>query len=227
MLIDQSRLLKKFRKKVRILPSGTDVTKFNKITSNLKNELKIMNSKVILYVGALRDYKGLQFLINAFPKIKTKIKNAKLIMIGKGDQELKLRKLIEKLQIENDVLMPGFVTENELIKFYSIADVFVLPSPTLAEGFGLVAIEALSSGVPTIITSGAGISEVFKKYNIGEVVEPKNSLEIAERCIKIIKDKKKKKKIKKYMRKVRERFNWGTVSKGYLQMFNKVLKQNE
>jgi len=217
-VIPQSRLLTKYKNKIYTIPHGIDLDKFK--TKKLKKKKTI--KKNILYVGALREYKGLKYLIKAFPLIKDKIDNVKLTIIGKGDQEKALKRLVNNLNLNEFVEFKGFVSEKELIEYYRIADLFVLPSPTIEESFGLVALEALAMNIPAIVTSGAGVSEIFEKEKIDGIVNPKNPEEIAEKAIEILNKKKKKKK--KNYRKILEKYNWKDIAKKYLDVYESCIK---
>src|SRR3989338_1694421 len=213
-VIPQSRLLTKYKDKIYVIPHGIDLDKFN-IKNKIENKGK---SKIILYAGALREYKGLEYLIRALSLTKKKIK-ARLIIIGQGDQEKYLKKLVNNLKLDGFVEFKGFVSEKELIKYYGLADLFILPSPTIEESFGLVALEALAMNIPTIVTSGAGVSEIFEKEKIDGIVAPKNPEAIAEKAIEIL-----SKNTRKDYRNILKKYNWKDMSKKYLDVYESCTK---
>jgi len=100
----------------------------------------------IITVGRLTYAKGQWHLIRAFDRVRKKIYNARLIVLGQGPLDSYLKQLVKDLQLENSVFFMGFV--NNPFKFVKNSDVFVFPS--LYEGFGNVIIEALACGTPVI-----------------------------------------------------------------------------
>lgn len=107
---------------------------------------KIFNNPVIINMGRLTNPKGQWHLIRAFKKVKEEITNIKLIILGSGELEDYLKKLVCKLNLEKDVYFLGF-QENPL-KFISKSTIFVFPS--LYEGFGNALVEAMACGIPVI-----------------------------------------------------------------------------
>ncbi|MCG2737893.1 MAG: glycosyltransferase family 4 protein [Candidatus Methanoperedenaceae archaeon] len=128
-------------------------SKFKEDKGKFKHELNINNDKVILYVGQLIKRKGVEYLINAFKKIKYKNDDICLIIIGDGVLKRELEEICVKKQIK-DVHFTGWVSEEKKIIYYSIADLFVLP--TLEDVWGLVINEAMCCGLPIISTNAAG-----------------------------------------------------------------------
>jgi glycosyltransferase involved in cell wall biosynthesis len=120
----------------------------------------------ILSVGALKFEKNYKSLILAFSHIFEE-HNAKLIILGDGDERNNLEDLILKLGLQDRVLLPGFVLDP--YPWYSSADLFVLSS--LWEGFGNVIVEALEQGVPVVSTDSGGPSEILKDGFYGKLVK--------------------------------------------------------
>ena len=119
----------------------------------------------ILSVGTLKFEKNHKSLIKSFSYIAKKY-NAKLIILGDGDQRSNLEALVIKLGLENHVSMPGFFLDP--YPWYKSADLFVLSS--LWEGFGNVIVEALECGVPVVSTDSGGPSEILDGGIYGRLV---------------------------------------------------------
>lgn len=118
------------------------------------NKGEFREKKIILYVGYLKKRKGLKKLINAFKSLKRK--DAVLILVGTGEEEKNLRSLAQN---EKNIRFVGYFDEMEKARYYSIADIFVLP--TLHDAWGLVINEAMYFGLPIITTDAAGASELI------------------------------------------------------------------
>jgi len=136
----------------------------------LIEEIKKAGRHIILYVGRIDDpRKNLSLLLRAVERVINHYKiEADLLLVGKGDPTLVLR-LVKRLGIEGKLHLTGYVSDACLIAFYSLCDVFVLPS--LQEGFGLTLLEAMSYGRPVIATRVGGIVEFLKQGKTGYLVE--------------------------------------------------------
>jgi glycosyltransferase involved in cell wall biosynthesis len=145
---------------------GTDEKKINVIYNAINREdgasvkKKNIERKVVLYIGRLSVQKGIDNLIKAFKLVSEKDKGAVLYVVGEGSEMKNLIDLSINLELADKVIFLGRAPEKEVERLYSIAKVFVMPS--VSEPFGIVALEAMSARVPTIISSQSGVSEVIK-----------------------------------------------------------------
>lgn len=135
--------------KIKVIYNFYDIERINKLsTQSIDPEEKeiFKGSKTIISVGRLSKQKGQWHLIRAFYKVKSEIPEAKLVILGKGDLEEYLTKLIYDLGLENDVYLLGF--RDNPFKYISRADVYAFPS--LYEGFPNALCEAMACGLPVI-----------------------------------------------------------------------------
>ncbi len=116
-------------------------------------------NKVILYAGRMTLQKGPDYFVEAARKVCNFYDNVIFIMAGSGDQLQKMIKRTIELGISDKFLFHGFYTRDDANKFFSMADIYVMPS--VSEPFGLVAFEAMSKGTPTIISKQSGASEIL------------------------------------------------------------------
>jgi len=228
-VINKSKYLIKYKNKIKYNPHGINLKEFdfNKLESKskLKKKLNLINKKIILFVGVLRDYKRLDILIKAMPKIIKKVPNSLLIIAGKGPEEKRLKRLTTKLKLNDFVRFLGFLPDNLKCKYYKAADLFILPSPTIMESFGTVAFEAFAMKCPVIVTRGAGIAEVFEKEKIGLISEPFSSQDIADKAIKLLNNKKYCTKItNRAYEIIKKKYQWGYIADKYLDTFNTIIK---
>jgi glycosyltransferase involved in cell wall biosynthesis len=146
--------------KIFIAPNASKLATSNVAISHsekLKEVLGIQDKYVVLYLGRLIERKGVAVLINAFSKLHKEI-DAALVIAGEGEERKKLENLCLKLKVKN-VVFVGYVDEENKSLYYSIADVFVLPSIAHSgEVWDLVLNEAMSLGKPVISTTAAGAS---------------------------------------------------------------------
>jgi len=195
-----------------IIPPGVDLQKFypSKKDLELLKELNISeNCKIILTVGRLSHEKNLEMLINAFNKISNE--NLFLLIVGDGPERMFLEELVKRLKLTKKIIFTGI--RNDIERFYKIADLFVLTSKY--EGFGLVYLEAMSSGIPCIGLKPdypniiVASNEIIDDGKSGFLVDPYSSDDLTEKICKIINDEELKNKMGKNSRKIcEERFSW-------------------
>jgi len=226
--IETAEILKKLRSKISVIPVGVDLTylkiKYDK--EKLRNGLNLSDKFVILFVSKLtasHRYKGLIYLFKALAKIKKIVPEIQLFIIGKGELRPYYEELTRKLRIEDKVTFTGFVDEDILIKYYTLADLLVLPSITKLEGFGMVALESLAFATPVISTNIAGVSEVLTKEKCGIVVEPKNSVALAKAIRTFVLDNELASTMGKKGRKIiAQKYNWVDISKRMLETYREL-----
>ena len=176
------------KNKVTIIYNAVDESIFTPRSKALcRSKLALpQNSKIILSVGNLIPRKGFKYLIQALPKILTKVPNAILIIVGDGPQKEELISFAKNLN--DKVIFTGRIPTNDLCLYYGAADVFALPS--LHEGHAVVLLEAMSSGLPIVATKVGGNLETVIDGENGYLVDPKNVDQLANAIIKILSDEK-------------------------------------
>jgi len=190
--------------------------------------LILKNLSKILFVGRLIEKKGVEYLIKAIPYISA-WNECKLIIVGKGFEEDKLKKLVIDLDLENNVKFIGKVSRNKITKYFKSSDIFILPSIVDSKGevetLGVVLIEAMAMGIPVIGSDIGGIPDVIDDSINGFLVEPKSITDIADKVIKLLSDKKLRNKfIKNAKKKVKEKFDWNNIALDIENVINEVIK---
>jgi glycosyltransferase involved in cell wall biosynthesis len=138
-----------------------------------------------LYLGRLQARKNLARLVEAYALVRKAGLRQTLVIAGKQDSLFEpLRSRIKELELEEDILLPGYVHAEDVPVFYSAAEVFVYPS--LYEGFGLPVIEAMSCGVPVITSRGSSLEEVAG--NAALLIDPLDELSIASALKQVLGD---------------------------------------
>ena len=163
--------------KCRVIPLSVDTERFNQLDHAAIQALREqVAAPMVLFVGRFRHYKGLHFLLEALPKIP----KAKLVLVGIGPEEARLRELAQRLGVGERIIWAGEVPDQALPNYYAAADVFVLPSHLRAEAFGIVQLEALAAGIPIVSTElGTGTSFVNATGQTGFVVPPADPAALA------------------------------------------------
>ncbi len=148
--------------------------------SNLRKEFGFSEQdKVLLFFGYVRKYKGLDLLIDAFPKIKSSIPNAKLLIVGEFyDSPEVYTDKIKKLGIEKDtVIVNKFVPNEDVGKYYKVSDLVILPYRSATQS-GILNV-AYGFSKPVIVTNVGGLSEFVEDKKSGIIINPDLPEEIA------------------------------------------------
>lgn len=167
-------------KKIEIINNGINL---DFIKSDITPKI-IKNSQVILTVANLLPIKNIGYMLEAMPYVLEKFTDVRYIVVGDGPEREKLERIADKRELTNNVDFVGELRNNELPRYYSMADVFVLPS--VHEGFGIVKLEAFAFGVPVIVTNGGGAVEGVDHGENGFVVPLNQPKKLAEAIITIL-----------------------------------------
>ena len=174
--------------KIQIIPGGVDLEKFHPATdkAKIRAALNFPRDDIVLFtVRNLVQRMGLENLIIAFNTLAKKCEDIRLVIGGKGPLENGLIALARSFNIEDKVHFTGFIPEDRLPLYYQMADLFVLPTKEL-EGFGLVTLEAMASGLPVIGTPIGGTKEILGNFDaefLFEDTQPDSIAKLAlEKC---------------------------------------------
>lgn len=176
--------------KINLLPVTFDAQRF-KISPKpdylLKRYGLDLKQPVLLTIGRLSScdrYKGYDQILQALPQIRRQIPNIHYMLIGQGDDRPRIEQLIAQLNLKQSVTLAGFVPDDELCDHYNLCDVFVMPSK--GEGFGIVYLEALACGKPTLGGNQDGAIDALCQGELGALVDPDDVDAIAKTIIQIL-----------------------------------------
>jgi glycosyltransferase involved in cell wall biosynthesis len=183
--IESSPYLRAVRSKCTVIPLGIDLAPFlDPDASEVKALRDRYGCPLLLFVGKLRYYKGLQYLLEAMTDI-----SAKLLVVGSGPMETYWRKLASSLKLGEKVVFCGEARDEDLPALYHAADIFVLPASERSEAFGLVQVEAMASGKPVVSTElGTGTSFVNLNHETGLVVPARDPLALRDAMARLLGD---------------------------------------
>lgn len=159
--------------------------------TKIKREMNIEGRPVIGIVGRLAEQKGHSILLDAMLQIVKEIPDVMLIVTGDGPARQRLIEKTASLQLDKNILWFGAQPQNKVFELYAIMDVFVMPS--LYEGFGLTAAEAMAAGLPVVGTKIEGLSEVVEVGVTGVLVPAGDSDALSEAILKFLKNPEKAK----------------------------------
>ena len=214
--------------KFEVIPPGVDLDIFkpSEKDKTLLKELSLPDiSKIILTVCRLSHEKNLEMLIRAFDKINSK--DTYLVIVGDGFERTYLEQLVKQLNLTNKTRFVG--NRKDIVRFYSIADVFVLPSTY--EGFGQVFLEAMASRVPCIGLKPdypnvmVACDEIVRDGRTGYLADSYSIDDLTEKIEKIISDDDLRDKLGAESRKVcEEEYTWEKCVGSLLNLSQKILK---
>jgi len=175
------------------------------------------------FAAGLRENKGIFDLIEIWRLVSEKRKNAKLVIIGSGRQELisKMRDLIAKYKLSNNIEFTGFIPHGEeLFRVIKRCKVFI--SPSYEEGWGIAVCEAMGCGLPVVAWDLPIYKGLFPQGMI--TVSIKNIDEFADNVIALLKNHKLLKKIRKDALKVASKYNWDIIAERELELMKLIAK---
>jgi len=212
--------LKKFNQNTYYIPNGFNPKKFYTMEGKKAREILELsrNKKVLFSLGDLVERKGFHYLVDAIAEIVKARVDVLCIIGGSGPMSKKLKKRINKLNLQEYVKLVGFIPDKELTYWMNAADIFVLPS--LSEGNPTVMFESLGVGLPFVGTKVGGVPEIITSDEYGLLVEPANPEDLAEKILIALEKEWNREKIIEYA----EQFTWENIAKRTINVYKEVLQ---
>ena len=213
--------------KINVVPNGVNLNLFNGIERdyNFRRKFAMDNEKIILFMGRLVYEKGVQHLIAAMPKILNGYHDAKLVICGKGAMLDELKAEANAMGIGNKVYFAGYMNGKDVQRMYKAADIAVFPSTY--EPFGIVALEAMLSENPVVVSDVGGLNEIVQHRENGMKSYAGNPNSIADSILELLYDHKLCADItKKAKNKVRNEYNWSKIAQDTHFAYQKAICQS-
>ncbi|MBC3765761.1 TIGR04063 family PEP-CTERM/XrtA system glycosyltransferase [Neptunicella marina] len=178
--------------KITVIPNAVNIEQFNLIehkNKQLAQQLGIENKTVLGFLGSFYGYEGLDLLVAALPKLKQKIPNAVLLLVGGGVQQQKLQQQINALGLQDDVIMPGRIPHEQVGDYYSLVDLLVYPrkSMRLTELVTpLKPLEAMAQGKLVLASDVGGHKELIEDGKTGWLFKADNVDALADKAADIL-----------------------------------------
>ncbi len=222
-LIQYSPVLREFRDKCRVAHFGIDLSRFNLDEQSQKQVAQIksqFSGKIILFVGRLIYYKGLDYLIEAMTGI-----DAHLIIVGHGPLEPELRQRAAHLNVSQKISFKKSVSDQELPYYFHACDVFVLPSIARTEAFGIVQLEAQACAKPVVSTNlKTGVPYANLDQVTGLVVPPRSGSALMSALNKLLIDDDLRVRYgENGKRRVEKDFSRQTMASRVLELYGQIL----
>lgn len=187
--VQSSPFLRVHAQKCRIIPYGIDLQHLE-VTPQVASAAAAWRARfgylpLLLFVGRLRHYKGVDVLIEAMRQVN----GAHAVIVGVGQMEEQWRELAARAGLLDRITFVGELADDEVLGLYHAASIFVLPSTNRAEMFGIVQLEAMACGLPLICTElGTGTSYVNQHGVTGLVVPPNDPAALAAAIRQLVAD---------------------------------------
>lgn len=210
---------------IEIVANGVNVKEFEKALTipqeekeKLKKKLGIKkDEKVLITLSRLAPKNAIDDLIKSLQYLNLPVK---LLILGVGPDEKKLKNLAKKLKLSSKVLFLGHIEYEDLPEYLGISDIFIRPS--ISEGFGNVFVEAMAAGVPIIGTPVGGIPDFLKNGETGLFCQPRNPKSIAEAVKKILENENLRDRLIENGKKlVKEKYDWNLIANKMNSIFKK------
>lgn len=183
-----------------------------------KKHLNIIDKNVLLFFGFIRDYKGLDVLIEAFVLVRKEM-DVKLIVAGEFyESEEKYLNIISKYHLENSIILKkDFIPTSEVKYYFSASDAVVLPYKSATQS-GIVQV-AVNFCMPVIAANVGGIGEVIEDGKTGFIIEKENPEKLAQAIIRFYNEGKEK-EFSSNMKSLKEKYSWQNFVKGMFELIN-------
>jgi len=180
--------------------------------------------KIVYYVGRMTYEKGVSVLLTAAPQVLQHLNNhVKFIIIGGGDTDL-LKQLAWNLGIWEQCYFTGFMSDEDLDKFQTVADCAVFPS--LYEPFGIVALESFAAKVPVVVSNTGGLAEVVQHGQTGIVTQTNNPDSLAWGIVEVLKNPDASKIfVENAYQDLDLRFSWEKLAKQTIAVYQQVFEE--
>jgi len=209
------------KNEIDVIPNFVDTDLFAPKSDDIRDCLANKDEKILMHISNFRPVKRIADIIEVFELVSQKVKS-RLVLVGSGPEKEKARLLAETKGLTEKITFLG--VQNDVSDIIKCADAYLLISTN--ESFGLTALEAMSSGIPVIGTSGSGMDEFVGESGSGLLFQPGDIHAIAEGCIEILKNKQLAKEMGKKGRETAlAKFNRSHVTDLYENLYKKAICQ--
>ena len=223
---DLQRLFGLPYEKINVVANGVNTTSYTGVDKDydFRRQYAADNEKIILFMGRLVYEKGVQHLISAMPKILDNYHDAKLIIAGKGGMLDQLKSQVDAMGLSEKVYFTGYLNARQVAKMYKCADISVFPSTY--EPFGIVALEAMLAGIPTVVSDVGGLNEIVEHGVDGMKSYAGNPNSLADSILTLLFDHQLCDTIsKKAKNKVKNEYNWTKIAQDTHFIYQKAICQ--
>ncbi|KAB8139964.1 glycosyltransferase family 4 protein [Chloroflexia bacterium SDU3-3] len=199
-------------RKVRLVPAGIDLARWQRIAEATPRQ---SDGATILCVARQYPRKHVADLLRAMPLVRQQVPQAHAVIVGDGPEHASLRALAGELGLGEAVRFLGALPDDdEVARWYRRADIFCLPS--VQEGFGMVFVEAMASGLPVVATLSAAIPEVVPRGRAGLLVPPAQPQALAAALVDLLRSPAKRAAFGDFGQQHVAQYEWDRIARLFL-----------
>lgn len=207
------------KKKIHVIYCGVDT---ESIVPVQRSTLNAQRPKTILFLGRFIERKRPDLAIEIFAKLHVKHPDTRLVMVGEGPMEDKLRLQVAGYRLQDIVEFTGPLFGKEKLKKYHESDLFLFPSEK--EGFVLVVLEAMAAGLPLVVPDSLGFPEAVGNGKNGYLANPKNIEDWVKKTEKILYSQSLQNTMRKHSRFLAEtKFSWTACAQKNLRAYRSLV----
>lgn len=200
---------------IYVIPHGIEFEKIQKIQSHN------IEKHDIFLIAELRKIKGIDILIKVIPVVIESIPDLSVYLAGYGYQKNELENLVKKLKLEKHVKFLGFISEKNKYQYYKSSKIIVIPSRW--DVLPITLYEAMASGKPVVASNVGGIPDAIDDGKTGFLFESENEVDLAEKIVKLLKDKKLRDEMGKSAKEKAKQFEWSKIAEKTVEVYKEVI----
>jgi len=210
--------------RVEVVPNGIDERFVPGDAGDARRRLGLGDGPIALFLGGLKPRKNIAALLDAWRDVARERGDARLVLAGSGPLEAALRRRAAALGLAGRVVFTGRVAEADKVACYNAADLFV--SPSSLEGFGFTVGEAMSCGLPVIVSDRGALPELVVDGEGGFVCRHDEAGALAGRILLLLGDAPLRARFGRFNReRVDRRFRWDRAARRVLEIYDEVLAE--
>lgn len=203
--------------RLHVMRNGVDLARFRPVPqADVRAELGLTGSPLLLSVGYLVERKGHHIAIDALAKLLPTHPQARLVIVGTGEERERLQALANKLGVQGSVTFTGALPNADLYKWYSAADALILASSR--EGWANVLLESMACGTPVVAASIWGTPEVVADKVAGRLVDQRDGTAFAATTSALLADYPDRGQVRTYA----EKFSWQSTTDAQVGLFRLI-----
>ena len=212
----------KYKRYATVIPNGVDINRFTALSRKAaRTGLNIGETKqIIIFVGSLIPVKGVKYLVEAMSILTQHLPEARLLVVGNGEEETKLKQQVAQLNLESHVTFAGKVPNERIPEFMTASDIFVLPS--LSEGFPVTVLEAMAAGLPIVTTNVRGLPEIVRDGENGFLVPSGDSDALAQKLLILLSNNETRKLMSVNNKNKASDYSWDSVASKLEEVYSRI-----
>jgi len=203
---------------VEIVPNGVDLERFSYDMPKDDHE-----QKTIVYLGRLEKRKGVDYLLQAYARLRETHDDVHLVIAGSGVKRRSLEKTVLQYNIP-DVTFAGFIAEEDKVALIAEADIYCSPA-LYGESFGIVLLEAMAVGTPVVAGNNAGYASVMTGRGRVSLVNPKSTEDFAQRLELLLYDDGMRQLWQDWAKEHVKQYQFDRIADGYEAVYKRALEE--